>query len=297
MADELATKCSSLSLEDKENDLVDLGGEEKSETPNNLAVFLVGKLLTHRPYNVEAFKRTMTKVWEPLHNLVIRVIGHNLYAFQFFHWKDRENVLKGRPWCWENNLLMLQEGSGDEQPKGVTLTHLPFWIRVCNLPFNCRTNDDLKILTANLGEMLELEDDFLGLNRYRRVCIIIDVQKPLRRYQWMKDKSGNKVKIEFKYERLPYFCFACGIMGHSEKYCVAIPKEGKSNKLGWGMFLKVSPRRGFAKETEEVAPIAAARKLLFVTKGEEEVSNGVTPKPISLKEGQMGVFWTKRGCR
>lgn len=40
--------------------------------------------------------------------------------------------------------------------------------------------------------------------------------------------------IEFKYERLTFFCFLCGMMGHGEKdYHLAVDK-GSKKQLEWG---------------------------------------------------------------
>lgn len=65
MADELALQCSSLRLADDDGDLVDLGSIESTESNEKISLLIVGQLLTDRPYNVEAFKRTMVKVWSP----------------------------------------------------------------------------------------------------------------------------------------------------------------------------------------------------------------------------------------
>ena len=35
--------------------------------------------------------------------------------------------------------------------------------------------------------------------------------------------DGDKFWVHYKYERLPTFCFLCGIMGHDDKHCQAYP--------------------------------------------------------------------------
>ncbi|XP_021742859.1 uncharacterized protein LOC110708939 [Chenopodium quinoa] len=200
MEDELIDKCSSLKLEDDEENVIDLGNMESGKAEGNLELLVVGRLCMARPYNVEAFKRTMLKVWAPVEGMVIRVLSPNLYGFQFFHWRDKEKVMKGRPWCWDNHLLVLNEVGGDEQPDLVNLKHSPFWLRIFKLPFNCRSNEYIEALVSGLGELLEIEEDTLGLNRYRRVRLMLDVTRPLRRYQRIKSRGGNEFKVEFKYE-------------------------------------------------------------------------------------------------
>lgn len=52
-----------------------------------------------------------------------------------------------------------------------------------------------------------------------RIKVKIDVLKPLRRVVRMLDKDGEE-KIRFiKYERLPDFCYACGVIAHTLKTC------------------------------------------------------------------------------
>lgn len=48
-----------------------------------------------------------------------------------------------------------------------------------------------------------------------------------------KAGGGDWLWIHFKYERLPSFCFYCGILGHLEKFCEALfdnPQAGETRK-------------------------------------------------------------------
>lgn len=57
MAEEIATQCATLKLgDDEEDDVVDLREIESNETNDNLSLLLIGKLISDRPFNVEAFK-------------------------------------------------------------------------------------------------------------------------------------------------------------------------------------------------------------------------------------------------
>lgn len=57
----------------------------------------------------------------------------------------------------------------------------------------------------------------------------MDITKPLKRWQLIRTKGDNTVKINIKYERLPHFCFLCGIISHTEKDCSNVSDEN------WGM--------------------------------------------------------------
>ena len=262
MAEEITDIVSNLRIDEEEEQILDLDALN-SNSEAVVSLLLMGRLLTERSYNVEAFKRTITSVWAPAHGLVIRVLSPNLYAFQFFHWRDMKKVLDGRPWCFDNMLILLKEADGDEQPDQVTLNHSPFWVRIKNLPFNTRSNEVIRALVGSMGEILEIEEDVLGFGRYRRVKVMLDITKPLRRFRKIKDKRGREIQVDFAYERLPFFCFACGIMGHSEKDCHAVHEEDKYEKLGWSLSLKATPRKGRTKELEEEGKFRSCKKVLF----------------------------------
>lgn len=193
--------------------------------------------------------------------------------------------MEGRPWCFDQHLLVLNELSGNEQPAKVPLTLSPFWVCIYHLPFNCRADEDIRPITAALGSVLCIEPDGLGLNNYRRVKVLLDINQPLRRIQKVKGKDGSVLSIEFKYERLPFFCFLCGIIGHGEKDCPNTDDDPQNCNFGLGLWLKASPRKGRSRYLEEEAQVMANRKLSFVSK----VSN--TPSG-SLPHEWMGVVIT-----
>ncbi|XP_056690134.1 uncharacterized protein [Spinacia oleracea] len=200
MADDLTEKWSNLNLEDEDNDVVDLGGIELTDEDDRVSLMLVGKLVIDLGFNVDACKKTMIQAWLMKGKVVIRAIGENLFVFQFFHWRDEEKVMSGRPWCFEQNLLLLHEISGNEQPNKVVLTHSPFWVRIENLPFNCRSDAHVKAITPKLGELMEIEEDLLGIEKDRRLRVMMDVTKPLLKFVNVVNREGAMVKVKLKYE-------------------------------------------------------------------------------------------------
>ncbi|KAL2935345.1 hypothetical protein RDABS01_018463, partial [Bienertia sinuspersici] len=289
MADEIVEKYARLNIEEEENELIDVGEFTSAAADEKISLMLVGKLLTDRTINVEAFKRTMTNAWALSRKLVIRAISPNRFVFQFFHWKDKDKVLMGRPWCFDQHLLVSNEISGNEQPDDVPLTQSPFWICIYNLPFNCSNGDVITTIASKIRVVVEIEEDELCLEKYRRVKVMLDVTKPLRRFQRIRNMEGKVVKVHFKYERLPFFCFLCGVMGHSEKDCPDSEDEENDGNYGWGIWLKASPRNGRSRDIEEVEAVKAGRKVLFVGKWQEDVSSdSCSSNSKELIEVKMG---------
>uniref|UniRef100_A0A7N2MYZ4 Uncharacterized protein n=1 Tax=Quercus lobata TaxID=97700 RepID=A0A7N2MYZ4_QUELO len=55
--------------------------------------------------------------------------------------------------------------------------------------------------------------------RFLRIRVDIPLNKPLRRGGNILNLDGEKTWVNFKYERLPSFCYVCGFLGHDEKHC------------------------------------------------------------------------------
>lgn len=55
--------------------------------------------------------------------------------------------------------------------------------------------------------------------KYMCVRVTIDLSKPLKRRMEIRKIGNEWMWITFKYQNVPTFCFICGLLGHSEKYC------------------------------------------------------------------------------
>ncbi|PON85093.1 Zinc knuckle CX2CX4HX4C [Trema orientale] len=70
--------------------------------------------------------------------------------------------------------------------------------------------------------------------KFLRVRVKIDILKPLRIGAKVRvGSSGPLIWVDFKYEKIPDFCFYCGRVGHSVNYC---PEEGSEVMLQKGQF-------------------------------------------------------------
>jgi hypothetical protein len=74
---------------------------------------------------------------------------------------------------------------------------------------------------------------FVG--EFARVRVKIDVTKKLSRFVSITKDKKKKDWYQLKYEKLPLFCGACGILGHWYKECGTC--EHDESKLEWGDFM------------------------------------------------------------
>lgn len=60
------------------------------------------------------------------------------------------------------------------QPSEVNLVFSPFWVRFYNLPFWFRSDDNNRMIGASLGDVFEIEKDFLSIEPFRRVWSYVE---------------------------------------------------------------------------------------------------------------------------
>lgn len=81
-------------------------------------------------------------------------------------------------------------------------------------------DDTLETITAHIWQLLKVDELTTSFTRSRLawVCIEIDLSKPLSRGFWVGD-DHQKVFVVVMYERLPTFCYNCGMVGHETNSC------------------------------------------------------------------------------
>lgn len=52
-----------------------------------------------------------------------------------------------------------------------------------------------------------------------RIKVRLDVRNPLKRKKKITKENGTEVIVSCRYQRLGDFCFTCGVMPHTERYC------------------------------------------------------------------------------
>ena len=78
--------------------------------------------------------------------------------------------------------------------------------------------------------------------RFLRVRVDIPLNKPLCRGGNILNLDGEKTWVNFKYERLPSFCYVCGYLGHDGKHCQNQPYNPDSPKQ-YGEWLRATAAR------------------------------------------------------
>lgn len=100
------------------------------------------------------------------------------------------------------------------------------------------------------------------LNYFMRVHVALPVSKPLRHGGFIVDSDGEHTWVLFKYERLPIFCYFCGILGHDLRHCAshyAVERHGGGEvDYQYGEWLKAIggwQRSPIWRSTKKTSPV------------------------------------------
>ena len=96
-----------------------------------------------------------------------------------------------------------------------------------------------KDIGSKIGRVLKVDKRAMQADqaKFLRIRVVMQIDKPLRRGGYVKNDEGGRFWVDFRYERLPTFCYRCGILRHDEKHCQASSMEQLSGKQ-YGEWLK-----------------------------------------------------------
>nr|POE51275.1 uncharacterized protein CFP56_65281 [Quercus suber] len=130
-------------------------------------------------------------------------------------------VLDRSPRSFEKRLIMMRRFHGDSSPANVTFHHSPFWIRIFNIPTESMNKAVGTRIGNEMGDLFMVDAPKSGLARgpFLRITVNVDITKPLMCGKMIQIEDLEPSWVVFKYERLPIFCYRCGILGHQDTEC------------------------------------------------------------------------------
>ena len=231
MADDLVEEWKRFSLIEDEA----LGFVMEDDAMGNSKVLdshcLLGKLITERYFNKAALKSTMLRLWREGRGILVQDHGDNLFVFQFKDEFERKRVVNGSPWLFDKYLLALNEFDGSCPTTQIQFACSIFWVQLHGVPLFYMTKQTGERIGKQLSSVEEVDVPENGVRwgSSLRVGLSIDVTKPIPRGRLVTFQSIGQMWISFKYERFPWLCFHCSILGHLEKGCVTKLRCGGKN--------------------------------------------------------------------
>jgi hypothetical protein len=123
---------------------------------------------------------------------------------------------------------------------------MEMWVRILNLPFGWMNERRGARAAGLIGTVVRMDIDGDGeANRsYLRARVSVEVDKPLRRGVMLKpNKTAKPEWFEIQFKKLPFYCFSCGIMGHTEIECPTPAPRNGLGKLPYDVRLRAPEER------------------------------------------------------
>ncbi|XP_045821710.1 uncharacterized protein LOC123914553 [Trifolium pratense] len=231
---------------------------------------LVGKIWTTNSFNARIFKQVIVQAWRLKNPVEVQELNKNLFLFKFTTKRDAEGVLKNGPWSFDRNLVILERISGEEQPSKLEMFNGVFWARVYDLPLKLRTDVVAVKLGDTMGKFVEVDNNEGNrMGKCLRIKTTVDLRKPLKRGTVIT-YQGKSLRVFFKYERLPTFCYACGKIGHQIKDCETLEgntdtgfDEIEEKDCPFGPWLRASPLPKFSGDFKKEFASGSCSRSLF----------------------------------
>lgn len=181
---------------------------------------LLGKVCADRRVGLEVLRNMMLKAWKVDKSIVFKHLGDNLLAIIFVSSEDRDKVISGRPWLFDNVVFVLKPVDLGVQPQATDLHTECFWIQFQQLPIECMNQTIGEEIGNSIGRVLvvDVPNDGIGWGPFLWVLIEVDLCKPVSWGRTIKYGSRN-MWIPTQWEKLPRMCFACGRMFHGKEIC------------------------------------------------------------------------------
>ncbi|KAL8552031.1 hypothetical protein ACS0TY_000913 [Phlomoides rotata] len=200
----------------------------------------------------------MKKAMRPLKGFTVSEVGQNLFSFHFCYVDDMTDVLNREP-LFDRNLVLLHELGVGKKPSDVSPYLATFWTRLYDLPTSARNQKNIRAIASPRGEVIEIDTASLnGINRSVKVKIRVDTGKPLKQEIKLAQKNDTYLWVPIKYERLPSFCFICGMLGHMRRECDLADDERDiqslpDNILPFGDWMRASPYKKTSVSTTGIS--------------------------------------------
>jgi hypothetical protein len=107
-------------------------------------------------------------------------------------------------------------------------------VRILNLPLGWMNEHRGSRAMRLLGDVrqMDVDEDGKASGAFLRTQVSIVINKPIKRGVLLKmSKNGDPEWFNAQYEKSPFICFSCGIMGHSEIECANPAPRNEKGKL------------------------------------------------------------------
>ncbi|CAN1189178.1 hypothetical protein LINPERHAP2_LOCUS39739 [Linum perenne] len=166
-------------------------------------------------FSFGAVKRRLEALWARQGNIQVSDISNTFYLVRFANPEDYKCAAFGGPWKIFDYYFSVARWTPDfneEEPLKTILR----WVRLPKLPIHFFNNLAVTRIGNYIGKTvrLDLATTEGARARYARVCVEVDLTKPLLGKYMIKDRT-----FFVEYESLENICVTCGFYDHKADRC------------------------------------------------------------------------------
>jgi hypothetical protein len=259
--------------------------EEEDETMTEWA--LVGKVISPGSLHQSTIFGALKPAWGNPVGLRIRSIGEkkdNLFVAEFGCKMDMERILASSPWNFGKYTVILREYDDKLKPSQIRFERMEIWVRLVDLPLGWMNQQRGARAMKLLGDVVKMDVDKYGKasGPFLPARVAIDLGKPIKRGVLLKmTKDGALEWFDAQYEKLPFFCRSCGVIGHSDLVCETPAPRDEEGKLPYDLTLRVDDRK---RKPQSFADAAAESLGSAASSGSKQSRESSMPQRADWKE-------------
>jgi hypothetical protein len=216
---------------------------------------MMARYINLKKPDIDDMSTHFSDVWRLRTGVNFALLGKNWFTVTFFSEGDFEFVARGGPWVYRGYPLLVTKRLENTRPSETILNTVPIWVHVYDLPWNRQKKNTAMLIGNKLGKYLEADLNADGYSPYDFLHVRVDIpiDRRLRPSITTQVKGSTETNtFLLRYERVPYFCFWCGFIGHDDTDCekrrIGVPS------LDYDTRLRCSPVRKFEKRQSYAAP-------------------------------------------
>ncbi|KAF5203904.1 zinc knuckle (CCHC-type) family protein [Thalictrum thalictroides] len=188
---------------------------------------LIGKLQTKKWFGEKEIRKELVRNWNTTGKFDFSMVAEGICTVVFNKEADYTFVLENGPWDIHGFVMSFKEWSRDIILSDFEFPFFPMWIQIFGLPLERHSAKNVNMIGTLFGQVLKVDSvgSAEGRTPYARVQVKFNIHNPIKKEANVRLSEGKTIIVAFKYERLPLYCFYCGLIGHDHGVCKEM-KEG-----------------------------------------------------------------------
>ncbi|KAL4296152.1 hypothetical protein GQ457_12G013400 [Hibiscus cannabinus] len=210
------------------------------------SLWLVGSIVSCKQFDGDSIIRIFRSVWKTKNISEMVELQPNFFLIKPSSPNAKDLILKRRPWSVHNDFLSIKPYVPALAITDYVFHFMTIWVRVYKLPLRAMNRDMGFRLGGTVGTALGVDHRVEGGNmgEFLRILVEVDIRKPLRRCVLLQNGLANQASpCPLRYERLPDFCYFCGLVGHVLSSCTSKSAADDGKRLQYGSWLRVSTQQ------------------------------------------------------